>query len=181
MISATLRPRDLRRLERDLKPARLRKIVHRAGSTALRDMRSEASKRVRQRKRIKAKVVRSALNLERPRRSEPISRARWTLGVTGKPVKLSAYPHRQTKRGVSVTVNKGKRTVVRSAFVTTVGAGHRGIFRRRGKARLPITELLGSRPVDALLHDGEADVVLTRGRKSFRRAFQRLVATEVVR
>jgi hypothetical protein len=31
-------------------------------------------------------------------------------------------------------------------------SGHVGIFKRSGKARLPIEELRGSRPVDALLH-----------------------------
>lgn len=181
MIDIAINKRELARIQRALKPARLKRIVHRAGATALRDMRAEASKRVRARKRIKAKTVRSALQLVRPRRSEPISRAEWTLGVRGTPVKLSAYPHRQTKRGVSVTVNRGKRTLVRSAFIATVGAGHRGVFRRRGRSRLPITELLGSRPVDALLHEGEPQGVLGRGRSSFAATWSRLLAAETAR
>jgi hypothetical protein len=50
---------------------------------------------------------------------------------------------------------------------------------RRGPERLPIRELLGSRPVDALLHEGEAEVVAERGARSLRDTFRRLLAIEL--
>lgn len=105
---------------------------------------------------------------------------------------MIAYPHsavagRTGKRGmgprsmggVAVEVNTGKRTIVRGAFVATMANGHQGIFRRCGSARLPIEELLGSRPVDALLHQGEADAVAERGGRSFGETFTRLLPMEV--
>jgi hypothetical protein len=133
----------------------LKRALRKAGATALRDMKSEASKRIRARKRIKVRYITRALSLARPSGSD-ISSMRWALNVSGDPVPLVAYPHRQTKKGVSVEVNRGKRTLVKGAFVASMQSGHEGVFKRKGKARLPIQELRGSRPVDALLHAGEA-------------------------
>lgn len=153
------------------------RVAKKAGSTALRDMRAEATKRIRARKRIQGKYIRRALSLRRPKGSD-LESLSWTLAVSGEPVPLVAYPHRQTRQGVSVEVNRGKRTLVRRSFVATLKSGHPGVFRRRGTARLPIDELRGSRPVDALLHKGEADAVASRGRRSFAATFGRLFAIE---
>lgn len=172
-----------------------------AGATALRDMRSEAKKRIRARKRLKAGVVAQALNLIRPKGTANLAAGSWTLAVTGKPVALIAYPHREvagsavgrsrrtgrftaskpTGGGVDVEVNVGKRTLVLHAFVATMSSGHEGIFKRRSKARNPIEELLGSRPVDALLHVGEAQGVADRGGKSFGATWARLLPLELVK
>jgi hypothetical protein len=155
------------------------RALHKAGATGLRDMRSEASKRIRQRKRIKAAIIRRALVMRRPR-GQGLD-GEWALDVRGDRVPLAAYPHRQTKRGVSVEVNRGKRSTVTSSFIATMRSGHRGVFVRRGTARLPIRELFGSRPADALLHAGEADAVLRRGQDSFMRTFHRLLPLELAK
>ena len=60
-----------------------------------------------------------------------------------------------------------------------MASGHVGVFRRRGKARLPIEELRGSRPVDALLHKGEAEGVAARGGASFAATFARVLPLEI--
>ena len=156
----------------------LRRALSKAGMTALRDMRTEASKRVRRMKKIRPKYIKRALTLSRPRGGD-ISDMSWSLNVSGQPVPLIAYPHRQTRKGVSVEVNRGQRTLVKSAFIATMASGHEGIFKRRGKARLPIHELLGSRPVDALLHKGEADAVAARGGASFAATFERVLPMEI--
>ena len=121
-----------------------------------------------------------------PARADPappaggdIASMEWAVDVSGEPVPLGAYPHRQTKRGTSVEVNRGKRTLLKGAFVATLRSGHEGVFRRRGASRLPIDELLGSRPVDALLHEGEAEAVAERGGKSFGDTFVRVLPLEV--
>lgn len=157
------------------------RTLRKAGATALRDMRAEASKRVRQRKRIKAKYVSRAITMARPEGSD-IATLEWAINVTGEPVPLVAYPHRQTAKGVSVEVNRGKRTLLKGAFVATMPeSGHRGVFRRRGLKRKPIDELLGSRPVDALLHEGEAQGVADRGGESFAATFARLLPIEIAK
>lgn len=160
-----------------LKSATLR-ALRKAGATAQRDMRSEASKRIRQRKRISSKYITRALSLSRPTGSD-INTLEWALLVSGGPVPLVAYPARQTRKGVSVEVNRGKRTLVAHAFLATMKSGHEGVFRREGKARLPIRELLGSRPVDALLHEGEAQAVAERGASSLSSTFTRLLPLEI--
>lgn len=171
--SRQLNALDDRRLSRAIGRA-----VAKAGSTALRDMRSEATKRIRQRKRLKAGIVGKSFRLRRPKGTS-IDGLEFGLDVSGKPVSLLAYPHRRTKRGVSVEVNRGKRTNIRGAFIATMKSGHDGIFVRRGKRRLPIRELFGSRPVDALLHKGEAEGVQERGASSMRAAFDRLLPLEL--
>lgn len=184
------------------------RAARKAGATALRDMRSEASKRVRKRKRLKAGLVSKAIVLRRPR-GKDIDGGEWALDVRGTPVPLTAYPVRQTKRalsfrarkrqagrvgGVSVEVNRGKRTLIKGAFLATVmrsgglggsavGAhgGHRNVFVREGKERLPIRKILGSRPVDALLHKGEAEGVQERGGRSFHATFTRVLPMELAK
>lgn len=168
-----------------LKRATVR-ALRKAGSTALRDMRSEASRRIRQRKRIKPRYISRALTMRRPKGSD-IASLEWAVDVSGEPVPLIAYPHRIVSgkrggaRGVSVEVNRGKRTLVKRAFIATMQSGHEGVFRRRGKARLPIDELRGSRPVDPLLHKGEAQGVAERGGKSFATTFRRVLPLEMDR
>ena len=154
------------------------RALRKAGATGLRDMRSEAVKRIRARKAIKPSYVSRALTLARPKGSD-IASMEWALRVSGDPVPLIAYPHRQTRRGVTVEVNRGKRTLVRHAFIASMKSGHEGVFRRLGKSRLPIKELLGSRPVDALLHKGEADAVAARGGRSMADTFARLLPLEL--
>ena len=158
--------------------AALKRALNKAGATALRDMRSEASKRIKARKRSASKYITRALTMARPKGGD-IASLEWALKVSGQPVPLIASPHSQTRAGVSVEVNRGKRTLVQGAFLAMMRSGHVGIFRRRGKARLPIHELLGSRPVDALLHEGEADAVAARGGQSFAATFTRVLPMEV--
>jgi hypothetical protein len=58
-------------------------------------------------------------------------------------------------------------------------SGHRGVWVRQGAERLPIRELLGSRPVDALLHEGEAEAVSERGRRAFDATIRRVLPIEL--
>ena len=52
---------------------------------------------------------------------------------------------------------------------------------RSGCPYEPIHELLGSRPVDALLHRGEAQAVAKRGGESLAATFQRVLPAEIGR
>lgn len=169
---------------RQLRRAILR-ATRKAGTTGLRDMRSAASKQVRARKRLKVKRVNQSLVRRTGRVLGSSLEGTWAIDVRGDVVPLSEYPHRQVKTrgkrkgGVNVTVNRGKRSRIPGAFVATMGSGHKGIFKRKGRARLPIQELLGSRPVDALSHKGEAEAALRRGRESFVATFDRLLPLEL--
>jgi hypothetical protein len=185
-----------------LQPGRIGGAVSRAlrkaGMTALRDMRGEASKRIRARKRLKASSIRKAMVLQGTRGRVSMDSA-WAFRMTGKALPLVEYPHRfvagdgqarsrRTGRygaalGQSgylvVEVNRGKKSVVKGGFLARMASGHEGIFRRQGAARLPIEELLGSRPVDPLLKPGEAEAVRERGARSMRGTFERMLPIEL--
>jgi hypothetical protein len=60
-----------------------------------------------------------------------------------RPIPLIEFPAvRQTGAGVR-TGAWGRSQVISSAFIATMPSGHRGVYRRRGPARLPIRQLWG--------------------------------------
>lgn len=154
------------------------RALKKAGATALRDMRSEANKTIRSQKRLKVRNIRKALHPRKARGSQ-IADLEWRLNVSGDVTRVSDYPHRQTKKGVSVAINKGQRTLIRSAFKATMASGHKGVFVRRTKRRLPIAQPVASRPVDALSKRGQAEKVRARGEESFGKAFDRILPLEL--
>ncbi len=178
MIAVSFDPGELRALQSGAIQRGLTKAIRRATSTSVRDMRSEASKRVRLRKRLKARDVKKAL-VSRKNIGRTMDTMEWGVDVKGSATRLSDYPHRQVRRGVSVAINKGQRTLVAGAFVATLRSGHKGVFLRRGAKRLPIRELIASRPADALMHSGESERVTRRGRTSFVRTLDRLLSAEL--
>lgn len=172
------------------KKINLTRVMKMAGATALRDMRAEAKKRVRDKKRVKAKAVAKALHIERPKRVYPNAPAAWALNVEGGVLRVSDYPHRQNRIGVGANINKGTRSLLKSAFVATMASGHKGVFIREATAtaaqprnrrrrsnrvgRLPIREPVASRPVDLLRQPGQAQAVAERGLRSFVATFERV-------
>jgi hypothetical protein len=151
-----------------------------AGSSALRAMRAEGSRRIREKKGIQARQIDSALTMIFPT-NKPI----WTLLAKSKPLPLIAFGARQTMTGVSVEVTKGKRAIIRSAFIATMQSGHKGVFQRRGtkqimgkgryagKLRQPIYELFTASVSSALAQ--AAPRVLERGESVFRATFLRMM------
>lgn len=169
---------------RDLRARGFSKAIVRAarksGGDALRSMRTTAARYVRERKRVKAGAVRDAMTLIFPRGTGDLADLAWTLKVNNKTVPLAEYPHRQTKRGVSVSVNKGgARKLIEGAFVARMKSGHEGIFVRRGKARLPIDELFSSKITDLFRDTGMVDRTFDRGREVFASSFTRLLPLEL--
>lgn len=65
-----------------------------------------------------------------------------TVKSSKRPIPLIEFPVRQTGSGVS-TRAWGKGQTIRGAFIATMRNGHTGVFRRVGRARLPIKELWG--------------------------------------
>lgn len=92
---------------------------------------------------LQQKYVKRELKIERANRSRPVA----AVEIAGRRLPLIAFsargpePSRGKGRGVSYRLPTG-RGRVSDAFITTVGS-HRGVFKRRGKRRLPIVELRG--------------------------------------
>lgn len=153
------------------------RAMRKAGISGRRAMVAEATRRVRARKALKVRDVKRAISTSR--QGSTVASMVWGVHLDGRPVPLIAYKARQTLRGVTAEVERGKRTLLKGAFITVTRSGHKGVYQRRGRARLPIDEKLGSRPVDALLHDGEAEAVAQKGAEVARAAYPRLLALEI--
>jgi hypothetical protein len=134
-----------------LAPARIDRAEMRAVRRATTGARTDASRVLRGdiRLNIKARDLKRFIVVTRPRGRSPVG----YLDISRKPVPLirfGARPSRPEARrprvGASVAVIKGRRKRIEGAFVARVGAGHIGIFRRKGAKRLPIEELKTAGP-----------------------------------
>ena len=118
-------------------PAR-RAIIRGLNKTAT-NVRTSASSAIRKKRALSAKVVRDAMAIRRANAQRLTS----SIVVTGRPIPLRDYKANQTKRGVTVLVTPGKRTLVQHrgnrAFVIDKLSGH--VFAREGKGRLPVKKL----------------------------------------
>jgi hypothetical protein len=71
------------------------------------------------------------------------------IWIRGRPIPLIAFqargpePSRGRGRGVSYRKPGGGRGRKEGAFISTMPSGHRGVYERAGKPRLPIRELFG--------------------------------------
>lgn len=156
----------------------LANVLSKAGGDAARAMRTEAGRKVRERKQMKAGVVRKALPLTFPT-SKEITRLAWRMDVSGAMVPVSAFPHRQTRKGVSVQINRSSRSLIRSAFVAVMPSGHKGVFIRHGRARLPIKEAFTTRVSDVFGDGGFIPTVQARAQRVFGAAVVRLMPLEL--
>lgn len=152
--------------------------IRKAGNEALRAMRAQGTREVRDRKRFKASAVRKAMPIVFTR-SKDIGSMEWRMNVSGKPVPLIDLPHRQGKRGVTVSVNTAGPKLVAGAFIAQMRSGHEGVFKRVGKSRLPIKELFTTRVSDVFRDEDVVPAVFARTQDVFRRSFARLLPMEL--
>lgn len=157
----------------------LTRALAKAGTDAIRQLKSTSNKTVRQRKRFKVARVNKALPVYYPQNKSDISRLVWRMDVSGAPVPLAEFPYRQTRKGVSVAVNTGKRVMVKGAFVARMKSGHVGIYHRRGKARLPIDEAFTTRVSDVFNDSGMIPELQAKTNAVFRNSFGRLLPVEL--
>lgn len=171
--------RDLEVLRGGRIEGALLRALRKAGGDAARALQVGTGKLVRQRKALKVARVKRGLPLHFPRNKAGISDLEWRMDVSGELVPLAEYPHRQTKRGVMVSVNVGARKLVKSAFVARMRSGHVGVFRRRGEKRLPIDEGFSTRLSDVVQDSGFIPFVQAGAQARFESAFKRLLPLEL--
>jgi hypothetical protein len=165
----------------------LERALGKAGSEAARAMKAESSRIIRSRKQMRVAAVNRALPLTFPT-SKEITRLAWRMDVAGGVVPVAAYPHRQTKKGVSVQINKGTRRLIQHAFIATMKSGHLGVFMRDGRfgrnnnSKLErISEAYTTRVSDVFADAGMVPAVMDRTQKVFGRAFHRLMKAELTK
>jgi hypothetical protein len=153
----------------------------RAGRDAIRALRAEAKRAVRERVRIRAGyLANTALPLKyaTQRRLEDLE---WRMDVSGAAVPLGEYPRRQTRKGVSVEVKRGSRVRLESAFLAARKAGRQGVFLRPTAQRYPMGHRLGLSVADSMRDGIVPTRALERGRLVFESAFTRLLKVELER
>lgn len=84
------------------------------------------------------RVVRETLRIYRATRAS----LRGSLQARGKRIALMDFKARQTRAGVSYTM-QGTRKVAAHTFIAKMRSGHTGVFMRKGAKRLPVKELFG--------------------------------------
>lgn len=157
----------------DRQTPRIERSLRRAGSDALRAMRKTGSDAVRAKKKFKLKQVQSAFQLSFPSEGTKIEDLEWRLTVRSIPTPLGAFPARQTRKGVKVTVNTGSPKLFPGAFIATMKSGHRGVFYRLGKQRLPIDEAFSTRVSDVFQDAAVIPEIMRVARSAFHRTFVR--------
>lgn len=175
MLSITVSNEEFAAVREFFSEKTIVRAAKRAGKEALKAMRAKAKQRIRERVAIRAGYLAD--------KSFPLQQARgviledleWTMLVSGDPVPLGEYPSRQTKKGVSVEVRKGHRSLIPSAFKAMRTKGQKstreGVFRRPGKERYPMGHRLGLRVSDTFADGQIATVALYRAAERFSEAF----------
>lgn len=102
------------------------------------------------------------------RASKRSSRASVWFGID--PIRAIHLDPRQTATGVTAAGQE-----FRGGFIATMTNGHRGVFVRKGRARLPIKEQSVSLPKAEQILKGMQSEVPDRVRKSFLRHIDRIV------
>ena len=139
--------------------------LNRAGRSAL----AQTVMFIRKGFNIKASDLKDQIKITRANKGRKI----FTITVSDKALALIKYGNpNQTKKGVNVTVRKGKRELYPSAFIIEkqhLKRGDRGVFKREGKSRLPIRRLWGPTAMD-LFSSSKAEAFID---KVFQERFQK--------
>ena len=156
-IAVTIDDKPLRNLARRF-PRKAPAMISRAVNKTAKSTRAEMSKRLRAQvvNIKKGDLDKRNLLLRRGTRSAPNA----TITITGSRIPLIYFKGTtESRKGVGYKIRPGgARKRIADAFITTVNAGNsgaskKGVFVRRGKERLPITQLFGPSVPKALEDD----------------------------
>jgi len=143
-------------------------VKTRALNAAARGMKIDASKLVRGKVNIRAKVAKAALHVARAARSKDYAEL-YTWFLRGIPLYgLSPIPKlpvdeggKRPKKGVSVRIKTG-REVVEGSFIARM-KGNLGVWRRQGAARFPVEKPVYLDFAEILENPGVMNPLLKQG------------------
>ena len=113
--------------QRAVNPSTVGKAASNALNRAVTSVRTRISVEVRKEYRMKASAIKK--NMVKVRRASP-SKLSAEIHVNEGGLKLSDFPYRQTRRGLSVAVKRGKRRLIKRAFKQTTKKGFVSAFFR---------------------------------------------------
>lgn len=188
--------RELKKLGGDLPQKTLLSAVKKAGVSASRKMRTEATRIVRDEKDLKLKEVRDKIKVTADTSGSAIGTMSWKITVDGTAIPIGDFKMRQLKKGVKFKANKGGWSMFKGAFIATMKNGHRGAFARKDRTggsrvrykdkdgnrqtkQLPIKELYTSGMSAAFKDSGARDRIYGAGHDEFVKTFVRIVSAKL--
>ncbi len=157
------------------------KSLKMAGRDAIRAAKAEGNRHVRARKEFKVARVNKALKTSSENPTNDIGGLSWTLRVASNLTPAIDFGARQTRQGVTVAINKGKRVLVKSGFFATMKSGHRGVFYRPEKGSKKIKEIFTTRVRDTFDDDNMVPLVFKRAQEIFEKTYRRVLPLEVAK
>ena len=172
------------------------KVVTRSLNNTLKGVRTDAVREIQKVITPKAKVIRKTFKFKKAN-YQSLDAA--VISVGG-PLPLFEYAVKQTKKGVTVRVKKGrgKRSFFPGAFVATMPSGHKGVFSRakppyrtnrsnkipwkrfaKRQYRLPIEQLYGPRVPDILENATVMEPILKKAWDRLEKELERQVGHEM--
>jgi len=121
-------------------PKALEKIIPRALNKTIMSARTQVTRALATKIGIKISAIRKLMDYTKATFYGWQAR----LYISDSRIPLINFGAKQTKKGVSYTINKksGRKTLA-GAFIATMPSGHTGVFERRWDERLPIDEKKG--------------------------------------
>lgn len=176
--------RYLNNVEKDAIPLATIRALNRAGS----ETKTESSRIIRTRVKIKASDIKKRIKVYKARRGQPVL----TLLYSADKIPLLALAARQVRKGVTANV-AGKRQLYKGRFIATMASGHKGVFEHAsGKARMQapkrvrrgknvgkkyystkIRERFVPTPAVIVVQDAERDQIEAFARASFQKNLNR--------
>lgn len=122
-----------------LEPPRLDKAVALALVDTAKNSITKAASLIAKRTGMKVSVIKGLINYDQVRQGD----RQVVIRSSRRPIPLIEFRGaRETGAGVRVNV-WGRAQIIQGAFIATMPTGHRGVYRRKGRSRLPIKELWG--------------------------------------
>jgi hypothetical protein len=182
MIELKWESRDLKVWRSKSVEKAITRALSKAGGDAIRALRAESKRQVRNSKRIRAGyLANKSLPLSFPKGVKEIGNLVWTMRVSGKPVPLGEFPRRQTRKGVTVEVNKGQRKLIAGAFLATNKSGRKGVFLRPTEARYPMGHRLGPNVAQTMDDKVMIHYIQLVAERRFKSSFDRLLSLELAK
>jgi hypothetical protein len=120
-------------------PKKMPRIMTRSINRTVTMARTESRRQIRETVNIKAGTINKAIKIDKAKGRN----WRGALHITDRRLSLAEFGARQTKkRGVTYSIEKGKRKRIDSAFVRKLKT-QKAVFRRAGKNRYPLIFLKG--------------------------------------
>jgi len=155
------------------------RALKKAGGNALRALRAETKRQTRARVAIRAGYLAASAFPLRYATGRAVGELVWMMLVSGRQVPLGEYPRRQTKKGVSVEVQRGKRALMAHAFLAKSRTGRQSVFLRPSKLRYPMGHRLGLSVADSMADGRTPAAALERAEKTLAQGFARLFPLEL--